>query len=137
MNFETCGKQTRMYCPICKMFICDSCDPSHTSSIFTRNHKRCERDGVEGRGGRRRLEEEGGVVVGVMGLENLKKRECSKHPSETISGYCFQCSSFVCVCCILETHVQHIEKVKSIEESILKKRNEVVKIGDRLEEKID
>ena len=76
----------------------------HTSTLFTRNHKRSERDGVEGGGGRRRLEEEEGGVVGVMGLENLKKRECSKHPSETICGYCFQCSSFVCVRCILETH---------------------------------
>ena len=74
--------------------------------------------------------------MGVMGLENLKKRECSKHPSETISGYCFQCSSFVCVCCILETHVQHNKKVKSIEESILEKRSEVVKIGDRLERRL-
>ena len=135
MNFETCGKQTRMFCPLCNMFICDSCDLSHTSSIFTRNHKRCERDGVEGRGGRRRLEEEGGVV-GVMGLENLKKRECSKHPSETISGYCFQCSSFVCLRCVLETHVQHNEKVKSIEESILEKRNEIVKVGDKLEKRL-
>ena len=104
------------------------------TSIFSRNHKRSERDGVEG-GGRRRLEEEGGVVMGV-GLENLKKRECSKHPSETISGYCFQCSSFVCIRCILETHVQHNEKVKSIEESILEKRNEVVKIGDKLEKRL-
>ena len=109
---------------------------SHSSSIFTRNHKRSERDGVEGGGGRRRLEEEGGVVMGVMGLENLKKRECSKHPSETISGYCFQCSSFVCTRCILETHVEHNEKVKSIEESILEKRNEIVKIGDKLEKRL-
>ena len=130
-NFETCGERTRMFCSQCEMFICDSCDPSHTSSIFTQNHKRCERDGVEGRGGRKRLEEEGGV----MGLENLK-RECSKHPSETISGYCFQCSSFVCLRCVLETHVQHNEKVKSIEESILEKRNEVVKIGDKLEKRL-
>ena len=74
--------------------------------------------------------------MGVMGLENLKKRECSKHPSETICGYCFQCSSFVCGCCILETHNKHIEKVKSIEESILEKRNEVVQIGDRLERRL-
>ena len=116
------------------MFICDSCDSSH-SSIFTRNHKRSERDGVEGRGGRRRRLEEEGVVMGV-GLENLKKRECSKHPSETICGYCFQCSSFVCTRCILQTHVHHNEKVKSIEESILEKRNEVVKIGDRLEKRL-
>ena len=129
-----------MYCSDCKVFICDSCDPSHSSSIFSRNHKRSQQQNVpcgeqsdEG-GGRRRLEE--GVVMGV-GLENLKKRECSKHPSETISGYCFQCSSFVCLHCVLETHVQHIEKVKSIEESILKKRNEVVKIGDKLEKRLE
>ena len=60
MNFETCGEQTRMYCSDCNMFICDSCDPSHTSTIFSRNHNRSERDGVEGGGRRRRLEEEGG-----------------------------------------------------------------------------
>ena len=74
-------------------------------------------------------------MVGV-GLENLKKRECSKHPSETIWGFCFQCSSFVCIRCILETHDDHIEKVKSIEESILEKRNEVVKIGEKLEKRL-
>ena len=71
-----------------------------------------------------------------VGLENLKKRECSKHPSETIWGYCFQCSSFVCICCILGTHDDHRKKVKSIEESILEKRNEVVKIGDRLDRRL-
>ena len=120
MNFETCGEQTRMYCPDCKVFICDSCEPSHSSSIFSRNHKRSER-----------LEE--GVM---MGLEDLKKRECSKHPSETISGYCFQCSSFDCPRCALETHVEHKEKVKSIEESILEKRNEIVKFGDKLEKRL-
>ena len=74
--------------------------------------------------------------MGVMGLENLKKRECSKHPSETISGYCFQCSSFVCLRCALETHDDHRKKVKSIEESILEKRNEVVKVGDKLEKRL-
>ena len=130
MNFETCGERTRMYCSDCKMFVCDSCDSSHSSTIFTRNHKRSERDGgVEGGGGRRRLE-------GEVGLENLKKRECSKHPSETICGYCFQCFSFVCVCCILGPHDDHNKKVKSIEESILEKRNEVVKIGDKLEKRL-
>ena len=124
VNFETCGEQTRMYCSKCDMFICDSCDPSHSSSIFTRNHKRSERDGVDGERG------------WEVGLEKLMRRECSKHPPEKISGYCFQCSSFVCIRCILETHVQHNEEVKPIEESILEKRNEVVKIGDRLEKRL-
>ena len=130
VNFETCGEQTQMFCPDCNMFICDSCDSSHSSSIFSQNHKRCERDGVEG-GGRRRLEE--GVVV--MGLEKLKKRECSKHPSELICGYCFECCTLVCIRCILETHGNHKEKVQAIEESVLKKRDEVVKIGDGLEKR--
>ena len=132
-----CGEQTRMYCSDCKVFICDSCDLSHSSSIFTRNHKRSQQQNItcgeqsdEGGGRRRRLEEEG------VGLENLKKRECSKHPPETISGYCFQCSSFVCIRCVLETHDDHRKKVKSIEESILEKRNEVVKIGNRLEKRL-
>ena len=91
MNFETCGERTRMYCSDCKMFICDSCDPSHTSTIFTRNHKRSERDGVEGGGRRRRrrLEEEEGVVAVGVGLEDLKKRECSNHPSETFGDIVF------------------------------------------------
>ena len=35
-----------------------------------------------------------------------------------------------------ETHDDHREKVKSIEESILEKRNEVVKIGDRLDRRL-
>ena len=78
-NFETCGKQTRMFCPLCNMFICDSCDPSHTSSIFTRNHKRCERDGVEGRGGRRRLEEEGGGG-GSDGIGEFEEERMFKTP---------------------------------------------------------
>ena len=49
---------------------------------------------------------------------------------------CFQCSSFVCTRCILKTHDDHIKKVKSIGESILEKRNEVVKIGDKLEKRL-
>ena len=128
VNFEMCGEQTRMYCSDCKVFICDSCDSSHSSSIFSRNHNRSQQ--------RTLICDDGGGDDGLVGLENLKKRECSKHPSKTISGYCFQCSSFVCGCCILETHVKHIEKVKSIEESILEKRDEVVKIGDRLERRL-
>ena len=103
-----------MFCPICKMFICDTCEPSHISSIFSRNHKREQRnswsDGGEG---------------GRLGLENVKKKkECFKHPSEFISGYCFGCSVLVCNLCGHDT-----QKVMSIEESAVKKREEVVKIG--------
>ena len=73
---------------------------------------------------------------GLFGLEKLKEKECSKHPSELICGYCFECCTFVCVCCILETHGEHKEKTNSIEESVLKKRDEVVKIGDGLERRL-
>ena len=53
-----------------------------------------------------------------------------------ICGYCFGCCTLVCVCCILETHGEHKEKVKTIEGSVLKKRDEVVKIGDKLESRL-
>ena len=72
-----------------------------------------------------------------MGLEKLKKRECSKHPSELICGYCFECCTLVCIRCVLETHDDHRKKVNFLEESVLKKRDEVVKIGDGLEKRLN
>ena len=135
VNFESCGKQTRMYCSDCKLFICDSCDSFHSTSIFSRNHKQTEHQ-IKSCGG------DGGDCDcdvgddGLLGLEKLRKKECSKHPSELICGYCFECCTLVCVCCILETHGNHKEKVNSIKESVLKKRDEVVKIGDRLERRL-
>ena len=135
VNYKTCGERTEMYCSICNMFICDSCDPSHTSTIFTQHHKRLPQQHTSNTpnilsGG------DGDESCGLLGLEKLRKRECSKHPSELICGYCFECCTLVCVCCILETHGNHKEKVNSIKESVLKKRDEVVKIGDRLERRL-
>ena len=135
VNFESCGKQTRMYCSDCNLFICDSCDSFHSTSIFSRNHKRTDEYQIKSCG------DNGGDCdcdVGddeLLGLEKLKKRECSKHPSELICGYCFECCTLVCIRCILETYGNHKEKVQAIEESVLKKRDEVVKIGDRLEKR--
>ena len=119
-----------MYCPDCKLFICNSCDSFHSTSIFSRNHKRTEERIKSCR-------DDDGDGGDDSGLEKLKKRECLKHPSELICGYCFECCTFVCACCILETHGEHREKVKSIEESVLKKRNEVVKIGGGLEKRLN
>ena len=136
VNFESCGKQTRMYCSDCKLFICDSCDSFHSTSIFSRNHKRTEhqiKSCGDGGGGDRDCDV---GDDGLLGLEKLKKRECSKHPSELICGYCFECCTLVCIRCVLETHGNHKEKVNSIKESVLKKRDEVVKIGDRLERRL-
>ena len=104
------------------MFICDPCDSSHTSTIFTRNHKREQQNNINS--------------LNERGLENLKKRECSKHPSELICGYCLECCAFVCLCCVLDPHVKHKEKVKTLEESALKKRDEVVEIGSGLKKRL-
>ena len=67
----------------------------------------------------------------------MKKRECSKHPSELICGYCFECCTLVCIRCVLETHGES-QKESSIrlKESVLKKRDEFVKIGDSLEKRL-
>ena len=127
MNYESCGEQTRMYCPDCKVFICDSCDPSHISAIFTRNHKRYKQHNHCSSAG-------GGDGDG--GLEMVEKKVCLNHPSEKISGFCFQCSVLVCLKCVLETHDEHRKKVKPIDESILQKRDEVIKIGTGLEKRL-
>ena len=129
-NFELCGERTRMFCPNCQMFICDSCDPSHTSTLFSRNHKREQRNNTNVL-----RDSDDGSDDGKL-KKKKKKKECSNHPSELVCGYCFECSLFVCVRCVLDTHAIHDEKVKSIEESVLKKRNEVVKIGDRFKRRL-
>ena len=71
------------------------------------------------------------------GLDVLKKKQCSKHNSQIVSGFCFACSEFVCVCCLLENHDKHRKEVRSLEESVAEKRKEVartgVKLGNRLE----
>ena len=121
-NYKTCGERTEMFCSNCNMFICDSCDPSHTSTIFTQHHKRSPQQHTSNTpntpntpninilsGG------DGDESCGLLGLEKLKKRECSKHSSQVISGYCFECCTLVCVCCILETHGDHKEKVNFLE----------------------
>ena len=70
------------------------------------------------------------------GLDVLKKKQCSKHNSQVVSGFCFVCCEFVCVCCLLEKHDEHKKEVRSLEESVCKKREEVVKIGVRLENRL-
>ena len=127
VNYKTCGERTEMFCSNCNMFICDSCDPSHTSTIFSQHHKRLPQQHTSNTPNTN-------ILSGGDG--ELKKRECSKHPSELICGYCFECCTLVCIHCILETHGNHKEKVKAIKESVLKKRDEFVKIGDRLEKRL-
>ena len=70
------------------------------------------------------------------GLDVLKKKQCSKHNSLFVSGFCLVCSEFVCVCCLVEEHDEHRKEVRSLEESICRKREEVVKIGVRLENRL-
>ena len=70
------------------------------------------------------------------GLDVLKKKQCSKHNSQAVGGFCFVCCEFVCVCCLLEKHDEHKKEVRSLEESVCKKREEVVKIGVRLENRL-
>ena len=132
VNFETCGEQTRMYCSDCKMFICDTCDSSHTSSIFTQHHKRkpCENRTLCGGS-----ENGDGGSVGD-GLEMMKMKECLQHPSERISGFCFECSVLVCLRCALENHIEHNQKVSSVEETLEKRREQVLKMGVKLENRL-
>ena len=118
-NFKKCGKRTQMYCPTCETFICDTCDPSHTSSLFNQHHKREQQN---------RNRDGDGLTIHL---------ECSKHLNELICGYCFKCSVFVCRCCVVEVvHGVHREEVRSLEESVLKRREEVVGVGMRLDNRL-
>ena len=66
----------------------------------------------------------------------MKMKQCSIHPSERISGFCFECSILVCFRCVLENHVEHSKKVNSVEEVIEKRRDEVLNIGVKLENRL-
>ena len=52
-------------------------------------------------------------------------------------GFCFECSIFVCVNCLLGSHDIHKQKVSSLEESVLKRRSEVLEIGVGLEKRLE
>ena len=132
MNFERCGEQTSMYCLKCELFICDSCEQSHSSNIFSRNHKRENQQNQQQQEGRRNQQQENDE-----GLESLKKKHCLTHPSENLSGFCFECSLFVCMECVLGVHDEHRQNVYSLEESVLRKRNEILKIGVGLEKRLE
>ena len=108
-----------MYCPNCEVFICDSCNLSHSSSVFTQNHKRQQQSSYSAGGG-------------SNSFETIKKKHCSEHSSEFVFGYCFGCSVFVCGCCILGSHSEHKEMIFSLAESAKKRRDQVAKIGDDL-----
>ena len=136
VNYKTCGERTQMFCSICNTFICDSCDASHTSTVFTQHHKRAPQQQQIIPPNIPNTSNTPNMNILSGGDGELRKRECSKHPSQMISGYCFGCCVLVCICCVLETHGEHKEKFKAIEESILKKRDKVVKIGDRLERRL-
>ena len=106
-----------MYCPKCELFICELCDPFHTSTIFTQNHSRI-RQPLEWNGGR-----------------FSKSKRCSEHPSEVANAYCFECRIFVCICCVLNgPHENHRENVSPFEECVQKKRQQVLKIGGVLKQ---
>ena len=107
MNFERCGEQTSMYCLKCELFICDSCEQSHSSNIFSRNHKRENQQNQQQQEGRRNQQQH----ENDEGLESLKKKHCLTHPSENLSGFCFECSLFVCLECVLGVHNEHQQNV--------------------------
>ena len=132
MNFGKCGERTSMYCSDCKVFICDSCEQSHSSNIFSRNHKRENQQNQQQEGRRNQQQHENDE-----GLESLKKKHCLTHPSENLSGFCFECSLFVCMNCVLEIHCEHQQNVYSLEKSVLRKRNEILKIGVGLEKRLE
>ena len=67
----------------------------------------------------------------------MKKKECSVHKSKGISGFCFECSVCVCFRCLLGNHSGHSEKVSPLEESVLKRREQVVNSGADLEYRLE
>ena len=104
-----------MYCSKCEAYICDSCDSIHSSNIFTQNHKRQPRLTTS---------------HPMSGKVTNSKKPCPKHPSEFISGYCFECSDFVCLSCVFDLrHSRHKECVSPLTESAKLRRYEVAKIG--------
>ena len=137
-NFEVCGERTQMYCSDCKMFICDTCNSSHSSYFATRNHIRKQQQQQQQQQQHPQTTQIIGGDGGSIGdgLEMMKMKRCLQHPSERISGFCFECSVLVCLQCVLEKHVNHNKEVSSVEGTIEKRREQVLKMGAKVENRL-
>ena len=99
------------------MFVCDICHSlSHSTNIFTQHHIREKRE------------------------REREKRNCLKHSSEVVDGYCLDCRGFVCcLCCNFEEEEEEKEekeeKEKEGEGEGEKKREEEKKEEKEKEEK--
>ena len=61
---------------------------------------------------------------------------CKEHSSEVVIGFCFECSVFVCVRCILGSHGKHKERVSPLKESAQKRRDQITSLSFELEERM-
>ena len=132
-----------MFCSQCQLFICDSCNTFHESTFFTRNHQRRrkftsgqlqqEEKGEE----EKELQPQSPSSHHPQDQQFTKMKRCLKHSSEGVSGYCFECSSLVCVRCILGGHVNHQDNVHPLEESAQKRRKQVSKFGEEIGKRIE
>ena len=77
------------------------------------------------------------VTISMMVVLIEMKKYCSEHSSVFVSGFCFRCSVFVCLSCVLETHESHKELVVPLEKSAQKKRDEILEIGETLKKEMD
>ncbi|XP_028399229.1 tripartite motif-containing protein 45-like isoform X3 [Dendronephthya gigantea] len=119
---DNCGDQQQTVekrCKDCLQFLCNPCAESHQRSGDTRSHFLLSKDKLKDN----------------KPAENARAVKCSVHRNELIKFYCHTCKMIICISCTVLEHKEH--KIKSVEESAGKAKDEVKNLVRKVEKRME
>jgi hypothetical protein len=83
-----------VYCAECQEKLCDDCASVHKNSKLSRSHKQV------------RFVDSGVTKIEEM-VRTSSSTACEKHTDQTLSVFCRECKTAICVICYIASHKQH------------------------------
>ncbi|XP_028399228.1 tripartite motif-containing protein 45-like isoform X2 [Dendronephthya gigantea] len=118
-NCELSEHPVEKRCQDCTRFLCADCAEFHQRSCDTRSHVLLSKDKLKDN----------------KPAENARALRCSVHRNELMKFYCHTCKVAICINCTVLEHKEH--KIKSVEESAGKAKDEVKKLVWKVEERME